>query len=230
VQKSTLFLERIAYMLNIHSFVFNPFEENTFVLYDETNECVIIDPGCYESFERQELETFIADMNLQVRILLNTHCHIDHVLGNYFVKEKYKVKLLLNQIEEPLLKAVEAYAPNYGLYQYQTSWPDGYLQEGDLVKFGNQTLEVLFVPGHSPGHIAFYHREENKLIGGDVLFYNSIGRTDLPGGNYNTLIDSIHKKLFTLPDETVVYPGHGDNTTIGYEKKTNPFCALIGAK
>jgi hydroxyacylglutathione hydrolase len=213
-------------MIKVRSFVFNPLQENTFVLYDETGECVIIDPGCYEADERDELSHFIEEHRLKVTLLLNTHCHVDHVLGNYFVKEKYKTRLLIHANEEAVLRAVKAYAPSYGIYQYQESSPDGYLAEGDTVKFGNQVLEVLFVPGHAPGHIAFYDAKHKVLIAGDVLFYNSIGRTDLPGGNYNTLISSIHDKLFILPDEVKVYPGHGPETTIGFEKRTNPFCAL----
>jgi len=213
-------------MLQIQSFVFNAFQENTYVLYDETKECVIIDPGCYEKNEEQELVQFIEQNDLKVKILLNTHCHVDHVLGNFFIQEKYKVKLYINPKDEPVLKAVKAYAPTYGLQQYQESSPDAYLEEGEIVSFGEQKLSVLFVPGHSPGHIAFYNAENKIVIGGDVLFQNSIGRTDLPGGNFETLINSIHKKLFTLPDDVTVYPGHGPKTTIGFEKKTNPFCGL----
>jgi hydroxyacylglutathione hydrolase len=159
-------------------------------------------------------------------MLLNTHCHIDHVLGNSFVKEKYNVKLYIHQKDEVVLKAVSVYAPNYGFHQYQPAEPDAYLEEGNAITFGNQTLEIIFVPGHSPGHVAFYHRGEKIIIGGDVLFNNSIGRTDLPGGHFDTLINSIHQKLFTLPDDVTVYPGHGPETTLGYEKATNPFCAL----
>jgi hydroxyacylglutathione hydrolase len=166
---------------------------------------------------------------LKVESLLNTHCHIDHVLGNYFVKEKYKVRLCIPRLEEPVLRAQKAYAPAYGIFNYHETTPDILLDEEAEVKFGNQTLKVLFVPGHSPGHLAFYHEQSKILIGGDVLFYNSIGRTDLPGGNYNTLIKSIHTKLFTLPDSVKVYPGHGPETTIGYEKRTNPFCAIVNA-
>lgn len=213
-------------MLRIKSFVFNPLQENTFVLYDETNECVIIDPGCYEAYENEELSSFIADQKLTVKLLLNTHCHVDHVLGNYFVKEKYKVKLYIHPIEEAGLKAVKAYAPSYGIFKYQESTPDAYMAEGDIIKFGNQSLKVIFVPGHSPGHVAFFDEAGKHLIGGDVLFYNSIGRADLPGGNYNTLIKSIQEKLFTLPDDVKVYPGHGPETSIGFEKRTNPYCAL----
>ena len=213
-------------MLQVQSFVFNPFQENTYVLYDETKACVIIDPGCYESYEKEELASFIEGNQLNVSLLLNTHCHVDHVLGNAFVKDKYKVKFFIHANDEPVLKAVKAYAPNYGFNLYHEALPDGYLTEGEFVSFGNQRMKILFVPGHAPGHVAFYHEESKTLIGGDVLFLNSIGRTDLPGGNFNTLISSIHNKLFTLPDDVVVYPGHGPQTSIGFEKKTNPFCAV----
>lgn len=196
------------------------------MLFDETKECVIIDPGCYEREEQYDLADFIETNELKVVKLLNTHGHVDHVLGNAFVKETYKTKLYIHEQDAATLKAVKVYAPHYGFFQYQEAEPDIYLKEGEAVTFGNQSLDVLFVPGHAPGHIAFYHAASKTLIGGDVLFYNSIGRTDLPGGNYDTLIDSIHKKFFTLPDDVTVYPGHGPETTIGYEKKTNPFCAL----
>jgi hydroxyacylglutathione hydrolase len=213
-------------MLKIQSFEFNPFQENTYVVYDETKECVIIDPGCYDKEEEQILTTFIEANELQVTMLLNTHCHVDHVLGNWFVKKKYGVNLYIHQNEEIVLKAVKVYAPNYGMHQYQEAEPDGFLQENQSIKFGNQSLLVLFVPGHAPGHVAFYSVAEKQLLSGDVLFYNSIGRTDLPGGNYATLIESIHKKVFILPEEVVVHPGHGPVTSVGYEKKTNPFCAV----
>jgi glyoxylase-like metal-dependent hydrolase (beta-lactamase superfamily II) len=148
------------------------------------------------------------------------------VLGNAFVKDKYKVKFFIHANDEPVLKAVKAYAPNYGFNLYHEALPDGYLKENEFVSVGNQRLKILFVPGHAPGHVAFYHEESKTLIGGDVLFLNSIGRTDLPGGNFNTLISSIHNKFFTLPDDVIVYPGHGPQTSIGFEKKTNPFCAV----
>ena len=213
-------------MLSINAFVFNPLGENTYVLYDETRDCIIIDPGCYEPEEKEELKDFIQEEKLKVTLLINTHCHVDHVLGNYFVKKEYHVPLLCHAIEEPYLRAVKTYAPNYGFYAYQETEPDGFLKEHDTVTVGHQTLTVLFVPGHSPGHIALYHKESKSLIAGDVLFRNSIGRTDLPGGHHQTLIASIQQKLFALPDDVTVYPGHGPETTIGFEKKTNPFCAL----
>lgn len=213
-------------MLHIQEFVFNPFQENTYILYDETNEAAIVDPGCYEKSEQQELSEFILAKGLTVKMLLNTHCHIDHVLGNAFVKEKFKVALHLHRLDEPVLKAVSAYAPNYGFQQYQEASADNYLDEGNEIVIGHQKFQVLFVPGHSPGHVAFFHAEEKALIGGDVLFKNSVGRTDLPGGDTDTLIRSIHQKLFVLPDDTTVYPGHGPTTTIGEEKVSNPFCAI----
>lgn len=216
-------------MLQIKHFEFNPFQENTYVLYDETRACVIIDPGCSNKQEEDQLKKFIADNNLSVTQLVNTHCHIDHVLGNAFVKRTFRVKLFIHKIEEPLLRAVKTYAPNYGFFGYQDTEPDGFISEDDVLQVGNETLKILFVPGHSPGHVAFYHEQSQSLIGGDVLFYNSIGRTDLPGGDYDTLINSIHQKIFTLPDEVTVYCGHGPVTKIGYEKRTNPFCAIIQA-
>lgn len=213
-------------MLSIKTFEFNPFAENTYLVYDGTHQAVIIDPGCYEQSEKQVLSQFVEENKLTIKFLLNTHCHIDHVLGNDFVKNKYQVPLLIHAKEEPVLRAVKSYASNYGFNQYAEALPDQFLAEGDTVSFGNTTWSVLFLPGHAPGHIGFYDATEKKIFAGDVLFYRSIGRTDLPGGNHQTLIDSIQKKLFLLPDEVAVYPGHGDTTTIGEEKMYNPFCAL----
>lgn len=202
---------------------FNPFQENTYVLHDESGACVIVDPGCYESDERDELTSFIKERGLRVEKLVNTHCHIDHVLGNEFVKQTYGVGLYIHRLDEPVLRAVSAYASNYGFNQYQPAEVDGYLEESGELVVGNTTLSILFVPGHAPGHIAFYSAIDKVLISGDVLFYNSIGRTDLPGGNFDTLEKSIREKLYQLPDDTAVYPGHGPKTSIGFEKRTNPF-------
>lgn len=213
-------------MINIQSFVFGPFMENTYLLYDDTNSCVVIDPGCYEKEENAELSDFISKQELTVTKLLNTHCHIDHVLGNEYVKVKYNVGLSTHKTEEALLKSVKTYAGNYGFPNYEESSIDHYIDEGDIIEFGNSKLEILFVPGHSPGHIAFYNKVENFCIGGDVLFKASIGRTDLPGGDFNTLISSIHNKFFSLDDQMVVHCGHGPSTTIGEEKIANPFCAV----
>jgi len=213
-------------MLKIQLFVFNPLQENTYVLFDETNECVIIDPGCATHEENEELAEFIDSNKLTVKYLLNTHCHVDHVLGNHFVKEKYGVPLLIHEEEDNTLRAVKVYAPHYGFFRYQETTADGFLEEGDVLSFGKQSLKVLFVPGHAPGHIAFYDAVNKVVMGGDVLFYNSIGRADLPGGNMDVLVDSIRRKFFTLPNEVLVFPGHGPETTIGFEKRTNPYCGL----
>jgi glyoxylase-like metal-dependent hydrolase (beta-lactamase superfamily II) len=213
-------------MIQVHSFTFNAFQENTYILFDETKECVIIDPGCYEKEEKDELTSFIEAENLKVKEILNTHCHVDHVLGNKFVKEYYKVRLAHHRLDEATYRAVKVYAPNYGFNMYDETTAEWFIEEGDKIRFGNSELDILFVPGHAPGHIAFYNLKDKVCIGGDVLFYDSVGRTDLPGGDFGTLINSIHHKLFNLPDDTTVYPGHGPKTTIGREKKYNRFCAL----
>jgi hydroxyacylglutathione hydrolase len=208
------------------TFTFNPFQENTLVVFDETGEAVVIDPGCYEPGERNALDSFIDSHKLKIRYLLNTHCHIDHVLGNEHVREKYKVKFLIHPLDEAVLRSVKIYAPHYGFSGYREATPDGFLSEGDILSFGNSELEVIFLPGHSPGHVGFYNRKLKMIFSGDVLFDGSIGRTDLPGGDLDTLISSIHQKLFTLPEDVVVYPGHGPTTTLGKEMISNPFCAL----
>ncbi len=213
-------------MVQIQNFVFNPFIENTYILYDETKEAIIIDPGCYEQEEKNELTDFIEANRLKIVKLINTHCHIDHVFGNAFVKKKYGVDLTIHKEDEATLRSVEVYAPAYGFQNFETSGAEAFFDEGDQVKFGNSTLDILFTPGHAPGHVVLVNRGQNICIGGDVLFDGSIGRTDLSGGDFNTLIKSIHEKVFSLEDETVVYPGHGGTTTVGKEKESNPFCAI----
>ncbi|MCC9136328.1 MBL fold metallo-hydrolase [Pontibacter silvestris] len=209
--------------MKVTCLTFNPFQENTYLLHDDTNECIVVDPGCYEQHEREQLKKYIEDNSLKVTRLLNTHCHIDHVLGNKFVAATCKVGLEIHPEDEQTLRSVQVYAPAYGFPLYQEELPASFLKEGDVVKFGNTKLQIFFTPGHAPGHVVFYNEQEKIVVGGDVLFKNSIGRTDLPGGDFDTLIKSIRTKLFTLPDEVTVYPGHGPETTIGYEKKYNPF-------
>ena len=213
-------------MIQIKSFVFNPFQENTYVLFDETKEAIVIDPGCFDAAEKKQLDNFIAANSLKVVLLLNTHCHIDHVLGNYHVKEKYKVPLKLHRLDEPQLRAIKSYATNYGIDNFEETTPDGYLDESDKIKWGESQLDILFLPGHAPGHLAFYSEKQKFIVAGDVLFQGSIGRTDLPGGDMDTLIDSIQQKLFVLPDNTTVHSGHGSATTIGKEKVSNPFVGI----
>lgn len=210
-------------MLKVCTFVFGPFQENTYVLYDDTLQCVIIDPGCSNTSEEEALTNFIAQNNLTPILLLNTHCHIDHVMGNAFVASTYNLLPQYNLAEEALLEAAPMFAANYGFSMIPSPVAEVHLDEGDIVKFGNTELEIMYLPGHSPGSIAFYNYDSKIIIGGDVLFYGSIGRTDLPMGNHNQLITSIKKNLFRLPDDFIVYSGHGPTTTIGYEKATNPF-------
>jgi hydroxyacylglutathione hydrolase len=210
-------------MFTIYSFVFSPLAENTYLLFDDNKECIIVDPGCYFPNEREELEHYISFNQLQPKFLLNTHCHLDHVFGNQFVIETYAVPLYVHPDEEVVLKYAPLAAERWNLPFDNYNGPLLFLREGDTVQLGTDVLKVIAAPGHSPGHICFYCEEQGFLIGGDVLFRNSIGRTDLPGGNFETLIKNIRTKLFTLPDETVVYSGHGERTTIGFEKKHNPF-------
>ncbi|HEY0668541.1 MAG TPA: MBL fold metallo-hydrolase [Sphingobacteriaceae bacterium] len=210
-------------MISIKSFVCSPYQENTYILYDETHECVIIDPGMYNTSEQNSLASFIKENKLKPVLLLNTHCHIDHVLGNKFVCDNYNLLPQFHEGELPLLTAVPSYAPQMGMNYEVSPLPEKFLQASGSIEFGNNRLEIIFAPGHSPAHLCFLSEEDNFLIGGDVLFYQSIGRTDLPGGNYATLLKSIREKLFILPDECVVYPGHGPSTTIGFEKQNNPF-------
>lgn len=211
-------------MITVKKFTFNPFQENTYLLFDETKECVIIDPGCYEPHEQEELVGFIEANELKVVKLLSTHSHIDHVLGNKFVMEKYGVDLYIHSKDLETLTAVETYAATYGFMNYQPCVsPNNFLEEGEKVSFGSSQLEIKFVPGHAPGHIVFVAKDEKFVINGDCLFHGSIGRTDLPGGDHQTLLDSIKRELFALPNDFVVYCGHGPETTIGHEKQHNPF-------
>lgn len=210
-------------MLHIKSFTFNPFQENTYLIYDEDKYGVLIDPGCFESNEKQELLDFVAREKIQIKQLVNTHCHIDHVLGNAWAKKTFSIPLAIHTNEKSVLKAVEVYAPNYGFVGYKGAEPDSFLTEGTNLTVGKENLKILFVPGHSPGHVVFYHQGSGKAIAGDTLFRGSIGRTDLPGGNQDLLLKKIKEVLFSLPEDTIIYPGHGSETTIGFEKENNPF-------
>lgn len=210
--------------MNIKIFTFNQFFENTFIISDSTNECIIIDPGCYDKNEKQILQDYILSNNLVPTRLINTHCHIDHILGNNFVSKTWDLELEIHHKDIDLLKNSKNIADLYGFVNYENSpITNKFLVEGDIIEFGKSKLEVLFTPGHAPGHISLYSKNENFIISGDVLFNNSIGRTDLPGGNYNTLIDTIKSKFLCLDDSTVVYCGHGPSTTVGKERINNPF-------
>lgn len=209
--------------MNIKTFVFNPFYENTYVISSNEGNCIIVDPGCYEDFERKELMDFIQMEGLKVDSILNTHCHIDHVLGNYFLKDKYKVQLKIPINEQEVYNAIPVIAPQWGITRYHHAEVEVFLKESELIQLDEISLDLIEVPGHSPGHLMFYNKQEKIIIGGDVLFRESIGRTDLPGGDHNTLLSNIQDKVYTLPEDVIVYPGHGPTTTIGYEKKNNPF-------
>lgn len=213
-------------MLTVRSFTFNPVEENTYILYNENHHCCIIDPGCYFPEEREELKTGIYKTGLEPILLLNTHCHLDHIFGNKFVYDTWALPLHLHKKEKQVLDFGPASGEMYQLPFDNYNGPLVYLNEGEKIKIDDDELQILFTPGHSPGHVCFYNEEGGFVIGGDVLFNGSIGRTDLPGGDYDTLINSVQTQLFTLPDETKIYPGHGPMTTIGFEKMNNPFVKL----
>ena len=210
-------------MFTVKAFTFSPISENTYLLYNEEREALLIDPGCYFETEREELQSFIATHNLQLRLLLNTHCHLDHVFGTKWVHDTYGLLLHIHPEEEQVL----AFASSSGLMwnlpfdSYNAALR--YFKAGDRFRLGQDELEVIEAPGHSPGHVCFYCAAQDFVIGGDVLFRESIGRTDLPGGDFQTLIRSIQTKLLVLPERTVVYSGHGPATTIGHEKRHNPF-------
>ncbi|MFD1873438.1 MBL fold metallo-hydrolase [Hymenobacter bucti] len=212
-------------MLRIVSFTFNGFAENTYLLIDEaTRATAIVDPGAYSRAEQDTLRDYVAEHDLDVQYLLNTHAHIDHVLGNAFVLNTYPgIPFLLHALDLPTLRAVPTYAGPYGFAAYEPAEPTGELAAGQVIKLGESELSVRFAPGHAPGHVVFYDAAGGQLVGGDVLFKSSIGRTDLPGGDHNTLLKSIKEELLTLPDATVVHPGHGPSTTIGAERRSNPF-------
>jgi hydroxyacylglutathione hydrolase len=210
-------------MLKIQSFIFNPVRENTYLLYNEFKQCIVIDPGCYFDEEKELMKEFISRHSLQPVMLLNTHCHLDHVFGNKFIAETYRLTLQIHEKEKPVL----AYAPTSGL-MYNLPF-DNYegklilLKEGDKILLGQDELQIIEAPGHSPGSICFYCARQNFVMGGDVLFRGGIGRTDLPMGDHQALLNNIRNKLLVLPGQTVVYSGHGPSTTIEEEKMNNPF-------
>lgn len=208
--------------MNVHTFTFNAFQENTYVLEDEAKNCVVIDPGCYERHEQDELFSFIENNKLKPIALLSTHAHIDHVLGNAAFLSRFPVDYYLHPEDIDTLRHVAGYAHLYGFEGYQVSPdPTCLLDDKQQLVFGGMELQVIFGPGHCPGHVAFYAANEKVVVNGDILFKGSFGRTDLPGGSMEILKKTIHERMFTLPDETVVYCGHGPATTIGEEKKSN---------
>lgn len=212
--------------MKVKTFVFNPLGVNSYLLSDETGECLIIDAGCFDADEEGELLDYISDHNLEVKHLINTHLHFDHILGVNSLSARFGLLLQYHKADEFLLENLSEQLTLFGITEGGSNFKPKrgrLLNEGDEVRFGNQLLRVIHIPGHSPGSILFYSEPEKTLFGGDVLFRDSVGRTDLPGGSFEELMEGIETKLFTLPDETIVYTGHGPSTTIGYEKKYNPF-------
>jgi hydroxyacylglutathione hydrolase len=210
-------------MVQIKIFVFNSFQENTYVLYDESKQCIIIDPGCNNQEENKELAYFIEKEQIVPKAILNTHGHIDHVLGCKFVIDRYKIPFYAHSEEVPIIKMAKELGLLYGIKVDTPPMPNFFLDDGQNFTFGNSTLSVSHIPGHSPGSLTICSIDNNFVLSGDVLFKGSIGRTDLPGGNFNTLINGIKSKLLVLPRDFIVYPGHGPETTIGKEIDTNPF-------
>ncbi len=213
-------------MITIKRFTFNHFQINTFVLSDESGECVIIDPGMQGDAEEAEISEYISSNNLVPKMMLLTHAHIDHIVGNSYVADTYNLELTAHKDGVPFLDGAEAYASTFGLTLKKAKPIDIFIDESNTIKFGNSELKVLFTPGHANGSLCFYSSKDGFVITGDVLFNQSIGRTDLKTGNYDLLQKNIWEKLFTLPNDTVVYPGHGIETQIGYEKMHNPFVAI----
>ncbi len=210
-------------MIRVESMVFSPFQENTYLLISESNEVIIVDPGMYGSSELNRMLEYIRANELEPKQVLLTHAHLDHIFGLKGLLENYDIPFFIHEKDLPVYETAEAVAANYGV---ELSLPDKkyhLISENEKVAFGGQQLEIRFVPGHSPGSICFYSKDDHWVIGGDVLFQNSIGRTDLPGGDTDTLLRSVQTQIFTLPDNTIVYSGHGPSTTVGLEKMNNPF-------
>jgi glyoxylase-like metal-dependent hydrolase (beta-lactamase superfamily II) len=209
-------------MLSVKQFTFSPIQENTYVVYNAKG-CCIIDPGCYSEIERNQLKDYILSLGLPAKYLLNTHCHLDHVFGNKFIAETFDLIPHIHPKEEQLLAFAPMSGINWGLPFDNYEGELKFIDKNSVIELGDDTFEILETPGHSPGSICFYCRKQGFMISGDVLFEDSIGRTDLPGGDHQTLLSSIRRELFSKPDETVIHPGHGRSTTIGHEKQYNPF-------
>ena len=209
--------------MEVFKIVFSPIEVNTYILSDNSGKCAVIDCGCYKVSEFEKFTRFLENKNLEPVLLLDTHCHLDHIFGNRWFQEKYNIGAYCHPDEKKNRENSVIHAQFFGLEMDIPPEPEGLLTDGQRISFGSVSLLALHVPGHSAGSLAFYCMEEEVVFTGDALFSGSIGRTDLPGGNYEILINSITDKLFVLPPSTTVYPGHGEATTIGKEIKTNPY-------
>lgn len=209
--------------MKIEKLTFNPFQVNTYIVYTDAKNCIVVDPGCFGAEEQKKLLGFLRSNSLQPVEIINTHFHIDHILGNEFVKNTFGIKIKAHRDGEKIWSNMGYYSTMLGVDPSSFSAPDLFIDEKDQVIIDDSSFRILYTPGHAAGSICLYSEKDKFVITGDVLFDESIGRTDLPTGDYNTLRNSIIQKLFTLPDETVVYPGHGPSTTIGKEKMSNPF-------
>lgn len=210
--------------MTIKHFVFNPFMENTYLIYDHTGEAAIIDAGCNSVHEYATLSNYITEQKLTLKYVLNTHLHLDHQFGNAYLFETYGIAPMAHRADAPFIETIPAQAAMYGLpLERQPIAVTHFLQHGDEICVGQIKLQVLHTPGHSKGGVCFYCKSEQTVFAGDTLFKGSIGRTDLPGGDYDELIRSIQRQLLTLPDETRLFCGHGESTTIGQERAMNPF-------
>lgn len=210
-------------MISIKKFTVNPLQENSFVVYDESSECIFVDPGFYFPEEREKVKRYILEHNLKPLFIANTHCHFDHILGVEFVRREYGIDFLTHRDDAFWVEAAIEQGEMFGFQIDAVGEPDAFFGENDLIEFGNSSLRVIHIPGHSPGHVVFYSEADKILLSGDIIFKGSIGRTDLPGGNFNQLVSGIHDKLFTLPADVNILCGHGPSTTIGSEKLSNPF-------
>jgi glyoxylase-like metal-dependent hydrolase (beta-lactamase superfamily II) len=210
-------------MLNVAFFTFNPFQENTYIISNNENQCWIIDPGMYDENEIEAVTLYITEKQLKPQAIINTHAHLDHIFGAQALMDKYNIPFGMHEKELPVLNRGSETAAMFGIRWNDVPKPSFFIKEGEPLQLGDDALQVFFTPGHSPGSISFYYPKGNWLIAGDVLFNGSIGRTDLPGGDFDTLISSIRTQLFTLPGETTVLSGHGPETTIAAEKESNPF-------
>jgi hydroxyacylglutathione hydrolase len=210
-------------MLTVECFSFNPFSENTYLIYNDHKECVIVDPGCYDHREQAVLKKYIDDQGLSPKYIFLTHTHIDHVMGLHFVKSTYQIPIIAHPLAAKGIGTTELVAKLYGLSIDLPPPIDEFKTEADLLQLGTSAFQLLFCPGHAPDHLVLYAPQDGFAIVGDVIFNGSIGRTDLPGGDYETLMKSIHEQLLILPSETVLYPGHGPETTIKQEITNNPF-------
>lgn len=219
-------LLKIANM-DIKIFHFNPIMVNTYLLSDETGEAVIVDPGNCQTYEDEQIREFVKDKGLKVKYIINTHPHIDHVVGNPWCVAEYHPELLMHEAGMPIYNKAFAYAAAFGLEVGEMPAPDRFLKEGDEVEFGNQRFEVLYTPGHCDGSICLYSADNKLIFTGDLIFELSVGRCDLPSGNEAVLRQSIREKILTLDDEVAILPGHGGPTTVGKERRSNPYIAIM---